>query len=207
MEKVTLEQIASTPATEYISTQFYSHEDFNMYCPFCGKRLIKHSEGWGRDKMTWYDDCDCEGAKKAEEHNARYDKLMAKQKSKSEKVKENASPVVSAPRRGPRSFQEIINLLKAEGLYVSHTKFGEPVNIDGIMIGYMSDMHKKIVVIDDDTTFNSYNWDLCISFMSEKDSQNPIMRVVQALANCGRPYQHLVVTDVKKAKKVLESLF
>ena len=211
MEKVTLEQIEATPATEYISTQSYNYKDFTMYCPFCGERLRKHTEGWGRDKMEWYDDCTCEGAQKAQEHNTRARELKTKQQAAAKSVLHQNSPAetvnVSTSRRGNISFNEVVAILQRENLYVSHTTFGEPVDIDGIMIGYMFDMHKKIVVIDDNTTFQSYNWDLCISFISENNSQNPIMNVVRALGNCGRPYQHVVVTDVKKASEILKNLF
>ena len=211
MRTLTLEQIASTPKSEYISTQFYNQDDFTMYCPFCGKRLIRHSEGWGRDKMVWYDDCVCEGAKKAHEHNALVEDFRMRQKVEKTPVLPNVSNETPTPTatsyRGSHSFNDLIAILKREGLYVSHTTFGEPLDIDGIMIGYMSDMHKKVVIIDDNTTFQSYNWDLCISFMSENNSQNPIMNVVNALGYTGRPYQHVVVSDVKKAREVLKDLF
>jgi len=203
---MTLEQIASTPVNEYISTQYYDQSDCNMYCPFCGKRLVRHSQGWGRDKMTWYDDCICAGAKAAEEHNTRR-KLEEKTQEKQNIQKENVSRVLTSGCRY-HTFAELVALLQSKGLYVSHKTFGEAIDIDGIMIfRLMHDMHMKLVVIDDNTTFASYNWDLCVSFVSEHGTQNPIMSVVEALSSVGRPFQHVIVTDIEKTRSILQELF
>lgn len=203
---MTLPQIYATPDTEYISTQHYNTEDLKTYCPFCGKPLIRHSEGWGRDKMVWHDDCSCPGAKAALEHNARrYERIMSEQK-KTTAEEPKVSATVSEPKNHrPKSFADLVSLLQENGLYATHKTVGEALSLDGIMSGCMSGMHHKLAIIDESTSFFDYDWDLCISFMSERNLSNPVMRIVQELSDCGRPYQHVVVTDINKARELVKS--
>ena len=203
---MTLLQVYATPDTEYIPTQHYNPEDLRTYCPFCGKPLIRHSEGWGRNKMVWHDDCNCPGTRAALEHNARYERIMSEQKkTTAEEPKVSAS--ASAPENHrPKSFADLVSLLQENGLYATHKTVGEALSLDGIMSGCMSDMHHKLVIIDESTSFfDYYDWDLCVSFMSERNLSNPVMRIVQELSDCGRPFQHVVVTDINKARELVKS--
>lgn len=205
---ISILKVYATPDTEYIPTQYYNKEDFKTYCPFCGKALIRHSEGWGRDKMVWHDDCTCPGARAAQEHNARYERIMNEQAHEKEKTEEKpkVSATASAPKNhGPKSFADLISLLQENGLYATHKTVGEALSLDGIMSGCMSDMHHKLVIIDESTSFFDYDWDLCISFMSERDLLNPVMMIVQKLSDCGRPFQHVVVTNINKARELVKS--
>lgn len=206
---ISILKVYATPDTEYIPTQYYNKEDFKTYCPFCGKALIRHSEGWGRDKMVWHDDCSCPGARAAQEHNARYERIMNEQNAHekaAEKPKVSASTTASVPKNyGPKSFAALVSLLQEKGLYAMHQTVGEAISLDGIMSGYMDGMHHKLAIIDESTGFFDYDWDLCVSFMSEKSLANPVMRVVQELSDCGRPFQHVVVTDIKKAQKLVKN--
>lgn len=68
MKKITINEIKNAPKDKYFS--LYRWEDDNeCYCRFCGRRLITHKEGIGRDSYYQPTFCGCEVSRAAEKHN------------------------------------------------------------------------------------------------------------------------------------------
>lgn len=65
---MTIKEIENAPMDKYFSLYRWE-DDSECYCAFCGRRLIVHKEGIGRDAFYQPSSCGCSVSRAAAKHN------------------------------------------------------------------------------------------------------------------------------------------
>ena len=89
-KNITIREINNAPKDKYFSLYRWE-SDNECYCAFCGRRLITHKEGIGRDAFYQPTFCGCDVSRAAEKHNEGFC-LPAAPRVKKEKTAEVSKP-------------------------------------------------------------------------------------------------------------------